>query len=191
MVTNTISTLVSPIYTSSLAGNIINYTPSQGTNRENYFNCINYEDKRYRLWREVNTFPAISSFSGCVLSVFRRKNTSPLRQKRTSKCFFRTNAKDEIIQKRSNICHNRKMILIRRIVIPIIIICLITSISSKNHVSCSKSIFHHHFRPFWTGTTVLFLVSTKPFRKGSVFACSTACSSADLEVKVGEDGIIP
>ena len=35
--TNKYSTLFSPVYTSSLAGNIIAYMPSQGTNRENYF----------------------------------------------------------------------------------------------------------------------------------------------------------
>ena len=35
---NNHSTFVSPINTFSLAGNIIVYTPDQGTNREKYFN---------------------------------------------------------------------------------------------------------------------------------------------------------
>ena len=39
------STFVSPIYTFSLAGNIIAYTPNQGTNREKYFNNLIYEGK--------------------------------------------------------------------------------------------------------------------------------------------------
>ena len=36
---------VSPIYTFSLAGNIIVYTPNQGKNREKYFNHIIYKGK--------------------------------------------------------------------------------------------------------------------------------------------------
>ena len=39
------STFVSPIYTFSLAGNIIVYTPNQGTNEEKYFNHIIYQGK--------------------------------------------------------------------------------------------------------------------------------------------------
>ena len=42
---NNISTFVSPIYTFSLAGNIIVYTPNQGSNREKYFNHIIYKRK--------------------------------------------------------------------------------------------------------------------------------------------------
>ena len=38
-------TFVSLNYTISLAGNIIVYTPIQGTNRENYFNHSNYKSK--------------------------------------------------------------------------------------------------------------------------------------------------
>ena len=40
-----ISTSVSPVCTFSLAGNKIDYTQSQGTNRENYFNHVNCERK--------------------------------------------------------------------------------------------------------------------------------------------------
>ena len=40
------STFVSPIYTISLAGNIIVYTPIQGTNREKYFYRIIFEGKK-------------------------------------------------------------------------------------------------------------------------------------------------
>ena len=42
-------------------------------------------------------------------------------------------------------------------------------------------IISHHFGPilrFLLVFTVLFLISAGPFRNGSVFACSTACSSA-------------
>ena len=38
-------TFISPIYKFSLAGNIIVYTPNQGTNREKYFNHIIYKGK--------------------------------------------------------------------------------------------------------------------------------------------------
>ena len=38
-------TFVSPIFTFSLAGNIVVYTPIQGTNRKKYFNHIIYEGK--------------------------------------------------------------------------------------------------------------------------------------------------
>ena len=40
------STFVSPIYTFSLAGNIIVYTPNQGKIREKYFNHIIYKGKK-------------------------------------------------------------------------------------------------------------------------------------------------
>ena len=39
------SAFVSPLYTFSLAGDIIVYTPIQGTNREKTFNHINYRQK--------------------------------------------------------------------------------------------------------------------------------------------------
>ena len=71
------STLISLIYTFSRAGNIIVYTPSQSTNREEYFNYVHYKDKRCRLWREINTFSSISSLIGCVCSTFRRKKYKP------------------------------------------------------------------------------------------------------------------
>ena len=46
----------------SLAGNLVVYTPDQGTNREKYFDHIIYQRKRCRLWREnkhlsVHFFP--------------------------------------------------------------------------------------------------------------------------------------
>ena len=50
--------VVSPIYTFSWAGNIIFYTPIQGTNREKYFNNIIF--KKSLLWLEINTSPSIS-----------------------------------------------------------------------------------------------------------------------------------
>ena len=66
------STFISLIYTFSQQ-NIVVYMPSQGTNREWYFNHTNYKDKRCRLWRESNTFRSISPLMGCVFSIFRRK----------------------------------------------------------------------------------------------------------------------
>ena len=42
---NNNSTFVSPIYTFSLAGNIIVYTPNQGKNREKHLNHIVYKRK--------------------------------------------------------------------------------------------------------------------------------------------------
>ena len=62
-----------PIYTFSLAGNKVVYTPSQGTIREMYFNHINYKDKRCQLWQEIKTFPSIHSLISCVFSIFRQK----------------------------------------------------------------------------------------------------------------------
>ena len=38
--------------------------------------------------------------------------------------------------------------------------------------------------------TVLFLISTEPFRNGSVFSCSTACMSAAIGVKMGKYGTV-
>ena len=67
------STFVSPIYTFSLAGNIIAYTPIRGTNSEDYFNHIIYKRKKIRLWREINSSPSISYFRDRVFSIFRRK----------------------------------------------------------------------------------------------------------------------
>ena len=71
------STFISPVFFFSLAGNIIVYRPSQGTNREKYFYHINYKDKRCRFWWEINTFPSISSLIGCVFSIFPRKKYEP------------------------------------------------------------------------------------------------------------------
>ena len=42
---NNKNTFVSPIFTFSLAGNIIVYSPIQGTNMEKYFNHIIYKGK--------------------------------------------------------------------------------------------------------------------------------------------------
>ena len=66
------STFVSAIYTFSLAGNIIVYTPNQSTIREKYFNQIICKGK-CQLWREINTSPSIYSFIDRVFSIFRRK----------------------------------------------------------------------------------------------------------------------
>ena len=52
-------------------------TPSQGTNKQKYFNHNNYKDKRCRLWPEINTFASISSLIGCVFFIFRGKKYEP------------------------------------------------------------------------------------------------------------------
>ena len=51
------SAFLSPIYTFSLARNIIAYTPTQGTKREKYLNRMKYKGKKCQLWWEMNTFP--------------------------------------------------------------------------------------------------------------------------------------
>ena len=71
------STFFSPIYTFSLAGNIVVFTPSWSTNRGKYFSQKNYKDKRCQLWRKINTFPSISSLTGYVFSIFRREKYEP------------------------------------------------------------------------------------------------------------------
>ena len=66
------SFFVSPIYTFSLAGNIIVDTPNQGTNRENYFNHNIYKGKMLTLAVKKSS-PSISSFKDRVFSIFRQK----------------------------------------------------------------------------------------------------------------------
>ena len=65
---NNTSTFVSPICTFSLAGNIIIYTPNQGTNRENYFNLIIYKRKMPTL------HPFFLFFFDRIFWIFRQKN---------------------------------------------------------------------------------------------------------------------
>ena len=71
-------TFVSPIHTFSSAGNIIAYTPIQGSNKEKYFNHIIYKGKMQTLrpflpiW--TASFPSIDG-----------KSSGPIRQKWTSK----------------------------------------------------------------------------------------------------------
>ena len=66
-------TSISGIYTFSLAGNIIVCTPSQGSNREKYSRNKQHQRLKCQLWREINTFPSISSLIGRVFPIFRRK----------------------------------------------------------------------------------------------------------------------
>ena len=79
------STFVPSIYTFTLAGNIIVYTPIRGTSMEEYFNHIIYKRKKFRFWRKINKFPSISSFIDRVFSIFRQKSRGLIRQKWTSK----------------------------------------------------------------------------------------------------------
>ena len=66
------SSLVSPIYTFSLARKIIVYTPHQGTNREKYFNHNNYKEKMATLAGSKHLSVHFSSMDR-VISIFRRK----------------------------------------------------------------------------------------------------------------------
>ena len=66
------SNFVSPIHTFSLAGNIIDNSPIQGTNRGEYFNQIIYKGKVPTV-AGLNTLPSISSFIDRVFSIFRQK----------------------------------------------------------------------------------------------------------------------
>ena len=68
------STLVSPIYTFSLAGNIIVYTRQFKVQiGKSTLNILSIKEKR-QLWRKINTSPSISSFMDRIFSIFRLKN---------------------------------------------------------------------------------------------------------------------
>ena len=64
---------VSPIYTFSLAGKIIVYTPSQGTFREKYFNHTIYKGKNADFWWKINISPSICYLMDRVFSIFWQK----------------------------------------------------------------------------------------------------------------------
>ena len=69
-----ISTFVSPIYTFSLAGNIIVYTRQFKVQiGKSTLNILSIKEKCL-LWREINTSPSISSSMDRVFSIFRQKN---------------------------------------------------------------------------------------------------------------------
>ena len=68
-----------------MAGNIIVYTPSQGTNKEKYSYRIKHQRLKCRLWREINTFTSIPSLIGRVLSIFRWKMDGPNQLERDNK----------------------------------------------------------------------------------------------------------
>ena len=81
------SIFVSPIYTSSLAGNIFVYTPSHITNRKKHSNLINYKNRMPTL--AVNKHLSIHFLSQKPrIPLCRRKSTSLICQKWTSKCVF-------------------------------------------------------------------------------------------------------
>ena len=64
-----------------LEGNIIFYTPNQGTNRKKYFNHIIYKGKKADTGGK---YPPLRPFlSSCTASFpsFDRKGTGPIRQK--------------------------------------------------------------------------------------------------------------
>ena len=59
-----------------MAGNIIVYTLSQGTNREKYYK-IKHQRVQFRLQWEINTFKSICFLIRHVFTVFRRKLHGP------------------------------------------------------------------------------------------------------------------
>ena len=63
----------SPIYSFSLAGNIIVCTPCQGRIRKKYYGNKQQQRLKCRLWWEINTFPSFFFLIGRILSIFRRK----------------------------------------------------------------------------------------------------------------------
>ena len=68
---------MAPIYTFSLAGNIIVCQPSKSTNRERYNYKIQHKRLKFRLWREINNFHSIPSLIGRVLLIFRPNKDRP------------------------------------------------------------------------------------------------------------------
>ena len=74
---NCFSTFISTFYSFYSAENISVCTPSQGTKRENYSYEIQHQMLKCRLWREINTYPSISSLKGRLLPIFRRKMDRP------------------------------------------------------------------------------------------------------------------
>ena len=61
-------------------------------------------------------------------------------------------------------------------------------------LKCTSDLIAHRLETFWTGTRLIpspFLISFRPLRNGSVLACSTACSSAAIGVKMSDYGIAP
>ena len=82
-------TFIPPIYTLSLAGNIIVYKPSQGTNRKNYSYKKQQQRLGFRLWREKKQpfHPSLPLYDGLSPS-FNRKWTDLIRRRWASKCSF-------------------------------------------------------------------------------------------------------
>ena len=67
---NNTGTFISPIFTFSLAGNTIVYTPIRGKRREKYSNKIIYEGGKCQIWPEKKHF--------CVHIFFHRQSLSHL-----------------------------------------------------------------------------------------------------------------
>ena len=82
------STIVSPIYTFSLAGNIIVYTPIQGTNREKYFNSIICKAKMPTLAGNKHNSIYFPRHKLRLFHLSTEKFTGIVRQKWTSKWLF-------------------------------------------------------------------------------------------------------
>ena len=80
---------ISPIYTFSLARNIIVYTPSQGTKREKYSYNIQQQRLKRQLRREKNTFSTISLLIGRVFSITWRNMDGPNPSETDIKVFIR------------------------------------------------------------------------------------------------------
>ena len=79
--------MISPICTFSLAGNVLVYTPSQGANREKYFNHVNYKGKMATLaWNKQHSIHLVSLMPRFF--IFRRKMYGPNPSKLDIEVFF-------------------------------------------------------------------------------------------------------
>ena len=108
---NTSSTFVSPIYTFSLAGNIIVYTPIRGTNREKYFNHNIYKGQMPTLVRNKQVSNHFLFHRSRPFHLSTEKGTGPIRQKRTSKWLFpRRHNKYYHKQKMNKVSHKKKIL---------------------------------------------------------------------------------
>ena len=98
---NSISFFVSLIYTFSLTGNTLVYTPIRSTNGEKYFNHIIYEAKCLH-WLELNTSLSISSFIARVRSIFRWNNFGSKPLEMDIKVVISAPAEKKITQSKKN-----------------------------------------------------------------------------------------
>ena len=104
-----ISNLFSPNYTFCLSGNIVVYTPSRCTNRERYFNHINYKGKMPTV--AGNKHVSIYSFPHRPrLFYLSTKKFGSNSSKKDIKVVFPPSTKNQTFS------HNRKVIILKIII---------------------------------------------------------------------------